>query len=255
MPPARSRESAARARGHGTPEAPPRRARRDLRARARHPSRGVLRGRRGGGWTRRRPPLHEHPGPAPRRRPAGVSTRRPHGVHARAEGAARGPARGRAAGRPSRRLLPLAHPRRRLLLGRGPRAGPLRRRAGLSRRHVSRRVGCPHLRRGPRFPLVRELVATGGPPVVASIAGSSVEEYVFLARAFAEAGAAWVEANLADPWVTATVAPFEEPGALRELATRTASAVPVPVAARIPERMPLPYARLGEVLRDAGVRV
>jgi len=29
----------------------------------------------------------------------------------------------------------------------------------------------------------------------------------------------------------------------------------VPVAARIPERMPLPYARLGDVLRDAGVRV
>ena len=104
-------------------------------------------------------------------------------------------------------------------------------------------------------PLVRELVATGGPPVVASIAGSSVEEYVFLARVFAEAGAAWVEANLADPWVAATVAPFEEPGALRELATRTASAAPVPVAARIPERMPLPYARLGDVLRDAGVRV
>jgi len=104
-------------------------------------------------------------------------------------------------------------------------------------------------------PLVRELVATGGPPVVASIAGSSVEEYVFLARVFAEAGAAWVEANLADPWVAATVAPFEEPGALRELATRTAGAAPVPVAARIPERMPLPYARLGDVLRDAGVRV
>src|SRR5207248_1939976 len=37
-------------------------------------------------------------------------------------------------------------------------------------------------------PLVRELVATGGPPVVATIAGASVEEYGFLARAFADAG-------------------------------------------------------------------
>ena len=104
-------------------------------------------------------------------------------------------------------------------------------------------------------PLVRELVATGGPPVVASIAGSSVEEYVFLARTFADAGVAWVEANLADPWVAATVAPFEEPGTLRELATRMVSAAPVPVAARLPERTALPYARVGDVLRDAGLRV
>jgi len=104
-------------------------------------------------------------------------------------------------------------------------------------------------------PLVRELVATGGPPVVASIAGSSVEEYVFLARTFAEAGVAWIEADLADPWVAATVAPFEEPAALRDLARRTASAAPVPVAVRLPERTALPYARIGDVLRDAGVRV
>ena len=104
-------------------------------------------------------------------------------------------------------------------------------------------------------PLVRELVATGGPPVIASIAGASVDEYVFLARTFAEAGVAWIEANLADPWVSATVAPFEEPAALRELAQRMASAAPVPVAARLPERTTIPYARVGDVLRDAGLRV
>src|SRR5437899_10400459 len=46
-------------------------------------------------------------------------------------------------------------------------------------------------------PLVRELVATGGPPVVASIAGSSVEEDVGLARACAAGGGAWVRGHLA----------------------------------------------------------
>ena len=104
-------------------------------------------------------------------------------------------------------------------------------------------------------PLVRELVATGGPPVVATIAGANVEEYGFLARAFADAGTAWVEANLADPWVAATVAPFEDPRTLRTLARRMTEAAAVPVAVRLPERTSLPYARVRDVLADAAVRI
>jgi dihydroorotate dehydrogenase (fumarate) len=103
--------------------------------------------------------------------------------------------------------------------------------------------------------LVRELVTVGDKPVVASIAGSTVDEYVTLARAFAEAGAAIVEANLVDPWVTATLAPLEDPGVLRELATRLVDACPVPVAVKLPESVPLAYQRLVAEMVAARVAV
>src|SRR5262249_3742339 len=59
------------------------------------------------------------------------------------------------------------------------------------------------------LPLVRELAADGARPVVASLAATSVEEMGFLAKAFADAGATILEANLADPYVETTLAPFE----------------------------------------------
>ncbi len=103
--------------------------------------------------------------------------------------------------------------------------------------------------------LVRELVTVGDRPVVASIAGATVDEYVTLGRAFAEAGATMVEANLVDPWVTATLAPLEDPDVLRELATRLVDACPVPVAVKLPEIVPLPYQRLVAELVAARVSV
>lgn len=103
--------------------------------------------------------------------------------------------------------------------------------------------------------LVRELAAMGEKPVVASIAGATPDEYATLARAFAEAGAALVEANLADPYVTATLAPLDEPGVLREVARRLVSACAVPVSIKLPEGVPLPHRRLVEDLRAAGVPV
>src|SRR2546425_9825750 len=60
------------------------------------------------------------------------------------------------------------------------------------------------------LPLVRELAAQAPCPVVASIAGTTADEYANLARAFGEAGAALGEANLAHPWGAAALAPGEE---------------------------------------------
>lgn len=105
------------------------------------------------------------------------------------------------------------------------------------------------------LPIVRELAAAGERPVVASIAGDTPAEYATLARAFATAGASMIEANLADPWVTATLAPFEDLDTLREVARRLVAASSVPVAVRLPDRAPVPYKRLGEVLVTAGVHV
>jgi dihydroorotate dehydrogenase len=103
-------------------------------------------------------------------------------------------------------------------------------------------------------PLARELAASGSPPVVASIAGSSIEEFVFLARAFAGAGVAAVELNLGEPWVEATLAPCERDGTLEELAVRTREASAAPIWVRLPERCVLPYRAAAAALVAGGVR-
>jgi dihydroorotate dehydrogenase len=103
-------------------------------------------------------------------------------------------------------------------------------------------------------PLVRELAArTDGPPVVASIAGATPEEYAHLARAFADAGAGLIEANLADPWVAGTLAPFEGPGVLRAVCDALATS-PAPVLVRLGFGTTRHYAAIAEVLRAAGIR-
>ncbi len=103
------------------------------------------------------------------------------------------------------------------------------------------------------LPLVRELAAGAGKPVVASIAGAAAEEYGFLAHVFGDAGAALVEANLADEWVEATLAPFEDAAVLRAVLEKLAAATRVPLVVKLPDRPHLPYRRLGDELRAAGI--
>ena len=104
------------------------------------------------------------------------------------------------------------------------------------------------------MPLVRELVALGEKPVVASIAGATPEEYAILARAFAEAGVQIVEANLAESYVDATLRPFEERPTLRALLARLTAASTVPVSIRLPDHVPFAWAALGEEVRASGVK-
>ena len=105
------------------------------------------------------------------------------------------------------------------------------------------------------LPLVRELASEAPCPVVASIAGSSVDEFATLARAFAEAGAAMIEVNLADDWVAATLAPWEEPETLRLLLARLRDASQAILSVKLPDRLPIPYRLAGERLAAAGVGV
>src|SRR5438093_12956842 len=104
------------------------------------------------------------------------------------------------------------------------------------------------------LPLVRELATQAPCPVVASIAGTTADEYANLARAFGEAGAAMVEANLADPWVAATLAPWEERDILRELLAKLAASAAVPVAGTLPARIGLRLRVLGRALAGARTR-
>jgi dihydroorotate dehydrogenase len=105
------------------------------------------------------------------------------------------------------------------------------------------------------LPLVREIVTLGGQPIVGSVAGATPEEYAQVGRALAEAGAVMIEANVADPWVASTLAPFERPGVLRDVLTPLVLASTVPVSVKLPERIPLGYAYLADELHAAGVRV
>ncbi len=102
------------------------------------------------------------------------------------------------------------------------------------------------------LPLVHELSADER-PVVASLAGATVEEIAFLAKGFAAAGAAILEANLADRWTDATLDPFESEEKLRAVARAVASAGK-PAWVRLPERVPVPYRALVGVLLDEAVR-
>jgi dihydroorotate dehydrogenase len=103
------------------------------------------------------------------------------------------------------------------------------------------------------LPLVRELAADGERPVVASLAAASVDELGFLAKGFADAGAAVLEANLADSWTDATLDPFESEAKLREVARRVAAAGK-PSWVRLPERVRMPYGLLVAALVEEGVR-
>ena len=105
------------------------------------------------------------------------------------------------------------------------------------------------------LPVVREIVALGSQPIVASVAGATPEEYVQVGRALAEAGAAMIEANVADPWVASTLAPFERLGALRDVLAPLVRACSVPVSVKLPARVPYPYDYLADELNAAGVRV
>jgi dihydroorotate dehydrogenase len=102
------------------------------------------------------------------------------------------------------------------------------------------------------LPFVKEL-ASGDRPVVASVAGATADELGFLAKAFADAGADAVEANLADPWTESTLAPFESTELLGDVARKLA-APGVPVWVKLPERPRMPYVTLVTTLLDAGVR-
>jgi len=104
------------------------------------------------------------------------------------------------------------------------------------------------------LPLVGELAAKER-VVVPSIAGATQDELVTLARAFADGGATLVEVNLADPWVEATLAPFESRDDFRRLIGAVAAASSRPLALKLPERPGLPYPVLGAALAEAGVRV
>ena len=102
------------------------------------------------------------------------------------------------------------------------------------------------------LPLVGEIKAFGK-PLIGSVAGATPEEYITLARAFGEAGADLIEVNVAEPYVAATLDPWDDPAAFAKMLEAVHEAAARPILLRCPERIPVPLADLRQILNDAGV--
>ena len=92
-----------------------------------------------------------------------------------------------------------------------------------------------------------------GKPVIASVAGFSVAEYIETARALVRAGASLIEINLNDPHVHAQLDPFRSAGFLSETLAALCRAVSAPLAVKLPPQLPLPLTEVAAALLEAGV--
>jgi dihydroorotate dehydrogenase (fumarate) len=100
--------------------------------------------------------------------------------------------------------------------------------------------------------LVPEL-RRAGKPVIASVAGLTVDEFILVARALAAAGADLIEINLNDPHVHTHLAPFASTERLVNIVSTFRRAIPAPLAVKFPSTVPLPLDEVAAVLLDSGV--
>ena len=96
-------------------------------------------------------------------------------------------------------------------------------------------------------------VLRAGKPVIASVAGFSVEEYIEVAQALAAAGASLIEINLNDPHVYNHLNPFRSAGFLSETVAAIRQAVPAPLAVKLPPTVPLPLTDVAAALLEAAI--
>lgn len=100
--------------------------------------------------------------------------------------------------------------------------------------------------------LVPEL-RRAGKPVIASVAGLTVEEFILVSQALAAAGADLIEINLNDPHVHTHLAPFASASHLSQLVTTIRQAVQTPLAVKLPLTVPLPLGEVATALLDSGI--
>jgi len=103
------------------------------------------------------------------------------------------------------------------------------------------------------LPLVRQLAHLGAVPVVACVAGSTAEELGFLARVFGEAGAALVQLHLTEPWVAATLAPFQDLDTLAHVCATVREHATTPLLCDVPSEARGHYAAVARTLRETGI--
>lgn len=94
-----------------------------------------------------------------------------------------------------------------------------------------------------------------GKPVIASVAGFTVAEYIRVAQALVAAGADLIEINLNDPHVYTHLAPFNSVTHLSEIVSTIRQAVTAPLAVKLPAVVPLPLLDVATALLDSGIPV
>ncbi len=100
--------------------------------------------------------------------------------------------------------------------------------------------------------IMSELRRTGK-PVIASVAGLTVDEFTVVAQALATAGADLIEINLNDPHVHTHLFPFAATDRLADIVSTLRRSISAPLAVKFPSTVSLPLSEVVAVLLDAGV--
>lgn len=87
-----------------------------------------------------------------------------------------------------------------------------------------------------------------GKPVIASVAGLTVEEFILVAQALTKADADLIEINLNDPHVHNHVDPFQSVERLNEVVSTLRHKISAPLAIKLPSSMPLPLLDIARTL-------
>src|SRR5271167_2530395 len=102
--------------------------------------------------------------------------------------------------------------------------------------------------------IARELTPRGK-RVIASVVGASEEEFVEVARMLDRAGASIVELNLADDYVTSSVAPFASFERLKSLLGRVRGETGCVLAVKVPPRPPFDPRALVDLFKSMRIAI
>jgi dihydroorotate dehydrogenase (fumarate) len=92
-----------------------------------------------------------------------------------------------------------------------------------------------------------------GKPIITSVAGLTMEEFITTAQRLADAGADLIEINLNEPHVHKHLAPFASAASLSTIVSSLRSSVKAPLVVKLPPRVSLPLPVVTSVLVDAGI--
>lgn len=92
-----------------------------------------------------------------------------------------------------------------------------------------------------------------GKPIIASVAGLTIDEFISVAQTLAAAGADLIEINLNDPHVHTHVAPFASTTRLYEVVSTLRQAVSAPLLVKFPANIPLALPEVAKVLVEAQI--
>ncbi len=90
-------------------------------------------------------------------------------------------------------------------------------------------------------------------PIIASVAGLTIDEFISVAQTLAAAGADLIEINLNDPHVHTHVAPFASTTRLYEVVSTLRQAVSAPLLVKFPANIPLALPEVAKVLVEAQI--